>query len=125
TNVGAGLTGSGYPESFPTGAVQALGVQPDGKILVGSGGGMSRFNNAGELSALKRLNADGTLDGSFAPNSAFTNGPHTTVEGEGAEVNVILVNPDGSFYIGGVFANYGPGSPARSCLAKVNADGTL
>jgi uncharacterized delta-60 repeat protein len=125
THIGAGLTGSGYPERFPTGAVQALGIQPDGKILIGSGGGMSRFNNAGELTALKRLNADGTLDGAFAPNTAFTNGPHTTVEGEGAEVNVILVNPDGSFYIGGVFANYGPGSPARSCLARVHADGTL
>lgn len=125
TNVGDGLTGSGYPERFPTGAVQALGIQPDGKILIGSGGGMSRFNNTGELTALKRLNADGTLDGAFAPNTAFTNGPHTTVEGEGAEVNVILVNPDGSFYIGGVFANYGPGSPTRSCLARVNADGTL
>ncbi len=125
TNVGAGLTGSGYPERFPNGAVQALGIQPDGKILVGSGGGMSRFNNAGELTALKRLNADGTLDDSFAPNTAFTNGPHTLIEGQGGEVNVILVNPDGSFYVGGVFANYGPGSPVRSCLARVNADGTL
>lgn len=124
-NLGAGITGSGYPDRFPNGAVQALGIQPDGKILLGSGGGMSRFNNTGELTALKRLNADGTLDGSFAPNSDFENGPHTLVPGEGAEVNVILVNPDGSFYIGGVFANYGPGSAVRSCLAKINADGTL
>jgi uncharacterized delta-60 repeat protein len=125
SNVGAGITGSGYPDSFPTGAVQAMGIQPDGKILIGSGGGMSSFDDEGEFTALKRLNADGTLDGAFAPNTAFTNGPHTLIEGQGAEVNVILVNPDGSFYIGGVFANYGPGSAVRSCLAKVNADGTL
>jgi hypothetical protein len=59
--VGAGLTGSCYPASFPSGAVQALGIQPDGEILVGNGGGMSRFNNSGELTALKRLNADGTF----------------------------------------------------------------
>ncbi len=125
TNLGAGITGSGYPDSFPTGAVQAVGIQPDGKILLGSGGGMSRFNNTGALTALKRLNADGTLDAGFAPNTAFENGPHTTVQGEGAELNAILVNPDGSFYIGGVFANYGPGSTPRVCVAKVHADGTL
>lgn len=123
--IGAGITGSGYPERFPNGAVQAMGIQPDGKILLGSGGGMSRYNNAGVLTALKRLNADGSLDAGFAPNTAFENGPHTLAPGEGSEVNVILVNPDGSFYIGGVFANYGPGSAVRSCLAKINADGTL
>lgn len=123
--IGAGITGSGYPERFPNGAVQAMGIQPDGKILLGSGGGMSRYNNAGELTALKRLNTDGSLDAGFAPNTAFENGPHTLAPGEGSEVNVILVNPDGSFYIGGVFANYGPGNAVRSCLAKINADGTL
>lgn len=123
--VGLGITGSTYPDQGPTGAVQALGIQPSGAILVGGGGGMGRHNNLGELTALKRLLPDGSLDPSFAPNGALTQGPHTTVMGQVSEVNAILVNADGSFFIGGVFENYGPASTVRALVAKVNADGTL
>lgn len=86
---------------------------------------MSRHNNSGALTALKRLLPDGTLDPDFAPNQLFANGPHTTVPDQGSEVNAILVNEDGSFYIGGVFENYGAAGTSRSLVAKVNADGTL
>ena len=123
--LGLGITGSSYPADGPTGAVQALGIQPGGKILVGGGGGMGRHNNQGELTALKRLLPDGSLDPTFPPNGAFTQGPHTTVMGQVSEVNAILVNADGSFFIGGVFENYGPSSVVRGLVAKVQADGTL
>ncbi|WP_184208965.1 immunoglobulin domain-containing protein [Prosthecobacter dejongeii] len=125
SGIGVGITGPTYPDSGPTGAVQALGIQPSGAILVGGGGGMGRHNNVGELTALKRLLPDGSLDLSFAANGAFVQGPHTTVVGQASEVNAILVNADGSFFIGGVFENYGPASTVRALVAKVDADGTL
>lgn len=124
TGVGAGITGSAYPETIPTGAVNAVALQPDGKIL--AGGNLSRHNNTGELTALKRLLPDGTLDPSFGPNTLYANGPHiANPEGGQAEINSIIVNDDGSFFISGVFENYGSDETPRVSLAKVNADGTL
>ena len=123
TNVGAGITGENHPSHNPPGAQNAVALQPDGKILVA--GSRSRFNNTGELTALKRLNADGTLDASFAPSNSYLAGPHDSNPEFSSEINVLLVNPDGSFYIGGVFNSYGAPAAARSCVAKINADGSL
>ncbi|MCA1963970.1 MAG: hypothetical protein LDL31_08505, partial [Prosthecobacter sp.] len=122
TNVGVGITGSDHPNPFPTGAQNAVALQPGGKIIVG--GARSRFNDSGELTVLKRLNADGTLDTSFLPGVDYESGPQVLSGGD-AEINAILMNPDGSFFIGGVFENYGTAGTARMCVARVNADGTL
>lgn len=122
-NLGAGITGENYPTHEPPGAQNAVALQPDGKILVG--GSRSRFNNTGELTALKRLNPDGTLDASFGPGVTYLAGPHDVNPEYSSEINAILVNPDGSFYIGGVFNRYGNPAEVRSCVAKINADGTL
>ncbi len=123
TNLGEGITGENHPTHNPPGAQNAVALQPDGKILVA--GSRSRFNNTGELTALKRLNADGTLDTSFGPSNTYLAGPHDSNPEYSSEINAILVNPDGSFYIGGMFNSYGNPAQARSCVAKVNADGTL
>lgn len=63
-----------------TGVVQAIAVQPDGKLLIGGNltavGGVPRNN-------LARLNADGSLDDTFVPAST------------GGAVSQIVLQPDG------------------------------
>jgi uncharacterized delta-60 repeat protein len=75
------------------GAVFALAVQPDGKILVGG-----NFNAIfGEpRHGIARLNADGTLDG-----------PVMTGQGLSGTVRTIAIAPEGSFLVGGDFTLVG------------------
>ncbi len=82
-------------------------VQTGSAILIGGS-----FAHVGGNAApnLVRLNADSTVDGTFASNP------------DGA-VNVIAQQGTGGAYIGGAFANVG-GQP-RSKIAHLNADGTL
>lgn len=94
------LGGSVFPD------IQAITVQPDGKILIGGNfttiGGQPR-NNIG------RLNADGSLD-SFNPSA---NGV----------VNSMKLQPDGKLLVVGGFSNIN-GQP-RGRVARLNADGSL
>ena len=96
--------------SHATGTPQvlALAVLPSGKVMVGGNfthvGGQPRAN-------LARLNADGTLDASFAPQDA--NGV----------VRALAVQADGAVVAGGEFTTLG-GQP-RSRIARLNADGSL
>jgi uncharacterized delta-60 repeat protein len=87
--------------------VQALLVQPDGKILIGGS-----FDQVGDSvrSNLARLEADGSLDTTF----------DVPVDGV---VNAIARQADGKILIGGSFSAV-HGVTARR-LARVEADGTL
>ncbi len=119
TGIGAGLTPNNYPNHTHldgTGAVNAVALQPDGKII--AGGNVSKYNGAGALNSLKRLNVDGTLDATF--NSG---GAGLTVTSGQTEVNTLLVEPDGSFFVGGTFTSYN--GTNRGGFLKLNADGTL
>jgi uncharacterized delta-60 repeat protein len=112
-----GLTPSGYPTfDNGTGAVNAVALQSDGKIL--AGGNVSKFNNTGALTALKRLNADGTLDATF--NSG---GAGLAASSGQPEVNALLVTPDNQIYVGGTFTSYN--ALSRGGFARLHADGTL
>lgn len=95
------------------GTVRAVGVHssgPDaGKVVIAglfdSVNGLSRNNIA-------RLNADGTLDGSFATGLGVNNA-----------INAVAVRPDGHILIGGSFtAVNGTG---RNFIARLNSDGSL
>ncbi|MBV8858061.1 MAG: DUF4214 domain-containing protein [Acidobacteria bacterium] len=77
---------------------QEVALQPDGKILTG-----------GFLSSLRRLNPDGTTDGSFVP-PAFN-----------APVEVVALQPDGKVIVSGSFT----GIPGAIRIARLNADGSL
>ena len=96
--------------------VSALGLQADGKIIVG--GNYSAVIEGVTKTALSRLNADGTLDRSFG-----------TVLGLGAfgtgypTVDTVAVQPDGRILIEGFFGSVN-GSD-RAGAARLNADGTL
>ena len=70
--------------------VQAIAVQPDGKILIGGnftavGGGTG---TATPRSYLARINADGTVDTSFNP-------------GANNVVYALVLQPDGKILVGG------------------------
>jgi uncharacterized delta-60 repeat protein len=88
--------------------VQAFAVQADGKILIG--GFFTTVNGVGQP-RLARLNADGTLDSSFASNGV--SGP----------VRSLLIQPDGRILVAGNFQ--GLNSTLRNNIARLTADGSL
>jgi uncharacterized delta-60 repeat protein len=97
----------------PNGAVYALAVQGDGKIL--AGGDFGWLGSQGH-SHIGRLNADGTLDASFNPSAS---GPlYSSVV-----VYSLVVQADDKILVGGSFTTFN-GQP-RSCLARLNPDGSL
>lgn len=121
TGIGAGLTPSSYPTfDNGTGATNAVALQSNGKIL--AGGNISKFNNTGELTALKRLNADGTLDLTFNAPGGTPGAGLAATTGQ-AEVNALLVAPDDKIYVGGTFNTYN--GTNRGSFLRLNADGTL
>jgi uncharacterized delta-60 repeat protein len=83
-------------------SVNALAVQPDNKIIIGG------------YNFLYRLNADGSLDGTFTTNAA---------SGNGFTIYAIAVQADGKILIGGSFSTYN--STTRNNIARLNADGTV
>lgn len=89
-------------------AVDALVVQPDGKILIGGSflavGGQTR-------SRLARLNFDGTLDSGFADTGA------------NSTVASLALLQDGKVLVGGAFTAIG--GQARNHVARLNSDGSL
>jgi uncharacterized delta-60 repeat protein len=97
--------------------VNALAVQPDGKILVGG-----RFTTLGgggtgttARTYLGRLNANGSLDTSFDP-------------GANEEVTAIAIQPDGKILVGGGFTALGgggTGTTTRYRIGRLHADGSL
>ncbi|HRZ56252.1 MAG TPA: Calx-beta domain-containing protein [Candidatus Paceibacterota bacterium] len=91
---------SGFVDLIP------LGLQPDGKILVG-------YVLASFFGACTRLNPDGTRDSSFRqPAFPFYSWP-----------NALTVLPNGQILMGGDFRTVN-GKP-RPLLARLNSDGTL
>jgi uncharacterized delta-60 repeat protein len=82
----------------------AVGLQPDGKILVAGTNGFLRFNS------------NGTVD------PTFTSGINPA--GGGGGVNTIVVQSDGKILIGGGFQAYG-NDPSKNAIARLNSDGTL
>ena len=108
------------PDAFDPGAngiVQALAVQPDGRILVG--GQFTTLGGGGTGTTMRnfigRLNADGTLDTTFDP-------------GANNRVYAIVVQPDGRILVAGLFTTLGGGGTGistRNFLGRLNADGNL
>ena len=100
------------PGVIPDSIVKALAVQADGKVIIGGEfsevAGQIRYN-------LARLNADGSLDATFNPNTVAT-------EADKA-VSALVIQPDGKIIVGGDFVNLG--GQTRSFIGRLNADGSL
>ncbi|GDY18897.1 hypothetical protein LBMAG56_02420 [Verrucomicrobiota bacterium] len=94
----------------PDGAVRALALQPDGKLLIA--GEFTSFAGA-PASRIARLNADGTLDPTFAGSSWVASG----------SVQALLRQPDGRILVGGAFV--ATNGVAHTNLMRLNGDGTV
>jgi uncharacterized delta-60 repeat protein len=99
------------------GSVNALAIQPDGRILVG--GSFNTLGGGGTdptpRNRIGRLNADGNLDTSFDP-------------GADNAVSTIAVEADGRILVGGAFSTLGgggTGTAARNRIGRLNANGSL
>ncbi len=102
-----------------TGSVNVVALQPNGQILVA--GSISGLSPNGALTTttrynLARLNADGTVDPTFAPQP-------------NEQVLAIALQPNGQIVIGGNFtsiqANGAAMPTTRNCIARLNSDGSL
>jgi uncharacterized delta-60 repeat protein len=93
--------------------VDAVVVQPDGKILIGGD-----FTNYGTVirNSIARLNVDGSLDMTFIQSTAWNVGP---IGGVGA----IALQPDGKILIAGGFTSYS--NVPRNRVARLETDGSL
>ncbi len=93
----------------PNGTVHSIVVQADGRVLIG--GWFTTVDNQ-SANRIARLNADGSLDGTFAVGSGFSDGP----------VRTIVAEPNGRVLVGGQFTAY-DGTTANR-LVRLNADGS-
>ncbi len=91
-------------------AVYTMGLQSDGKLVVG---GHSVSNTTAFHQEVARLNTDGTYDSSF------------NAGGDGADdkVQSLVVQPDGKIVIAGYFGLYN--GVRRKGVARLNSDGSL
>lgn len=123
TAVGGGIPLTNLARLLPDGAtdnsfvpnagtIYAVAIQPDGRIVAGG-----QFSSAGARISrgVARFNGDGSVDGTFATSPG--------VQGTGAVVYAVTLQPDGKIVIGGQFSRYN-GQP-RNGLARLNADGSL
>lgn len=93
-----------------TGVVDAIAVQPDGRIVVG--GSFDLYNGIARKKIL-RLEATGALDLTFAQTGAGLDGA----------VNDLALVPGGKILVSGYFAHYA--GAARSRIAQLTSTGAL
>ena len=118
---GTGFVLTSQPGSNPSDVLNAVALQPDGKVLVaGHGNG-----DQGRSFEVVRLTADGTLDSSFGSGGRSL--PWTISDGGCTDM---ALQPDGKIVLVGNITIYtGSGKHAEIqndiAIARLNADGTL
>ena len=90
-------------------SINAVGLQSDGKVLIG---GVFTAANGTNRTNLARLNANGSLDSSFNPGA-----------GANGSVNSLAAQSDGKVLIGGYFTTIN--GTNRNHIARLNANGSL
>ena len=95
--------------------VDAINLQPNGKILVA--GSYAQSGATATVVTVQRLESTGTQDASFT-GSAFAAGPNGSTS-----ILSLAVQADGKVVVGGQFGAYA-GTP-RTNVARLNANGTL
>ncbi len=111
-NSDGSLDGSFDPGSGANGEVNAVLVQPNGKILIG--GDFTTYNGVGR-EYVARLNPNGSLDTGFEGPDFAGNG--------GWRVNALALQANGRLLVAGAF--YFSGSPAKGGLCRVTETGAL
>ncbi len=92
--------------------VNALLLQPDGRVLLGG----TFTNSSSAIRHIARLNSDGSLDMAF--NSRID-----IVIGKIYEVKALALQPDGKVLLGGYFTKVN--GVSRNNIVRLNADGSL
>jgi uncharacterized delta-60 repeat protein len=103
---------SAHAFDSPNGAngnVQALALQPDGRVLIGG-----FFDAVSDVlrNGIARLNTDGSVDLSFNPGDGVNSG-----------VLALALQPDGKVLIGGYFSQVN--GVSHHGIARLNADGSV
>src|SRR6185436_1609434 len=113
-------SGAAYPAPGQGnwGQIQAVAVQPDGKVLAGGQALFTNFNGT-PVRFLCRINVDGSLDTSFLTNLGA--GPASG--SNPGEINTIVLQPDGKILISGDFTTVNGFS--RLNIARLNSDGSV
>ncbi len=111
-NPGSGISNSVQPDG-ELDRINAVAAQSDGKVLVG--GSFGNFSGFARQNIV-RLNADGSLDGTFSS-------PVFTVFNFRSEIFAIALQSDGKILVGGRFSTVN-GVP-RSTLVRLNGNGTV
>ncbi len=106
-NTNGSLDTSFYPFGNMDGSVYAVKIQTDGKILIG--GDFNTYDNS-PAPKIARLNADGTLDNTFAASAGFFE----------SSAEYFEIQADGKILAAGRFANFS----VIYGLIRLNADGT-
>jgi uncharacterized delta-60 repeat protein len=103
--------GTGNGGSYPV--VNSFCAQTDGKVLIG--GNFTTVNGTNR-NYIARLNANGSLDGSFDPGARLN-----------SVVASLVVQPDGKVLAGGLFSHFydSYGLKLYSGAARLNPDGSL
>jgi len=102
----------------PVAGVNALAVEPDGKIVLG---GYESITTGSALFALARLNADGTLDMSFGSSGTVT----SSIDGY-VGIQTLAIGADGKIIAAGIELPSSSGSgPSTFHVARYSTDGTL
>ncbi|MBI5772005.1 MAG: immunoglobulin domain-containing protein [Verrucomicrobia bacterium] len=89
--------------------VRTVAVQADGKVI--AGGPFTRFGGQTAV-RIVRLNANGTVDATFATGTGFS-----------SDVQSLALQADGRVLVGGYFGTFN--GTTRQYLARLNGDGTL
>jgi uncharacterized delta-60 repeat protein len=94
-----------------TDAARSIGLQSDGKIVIG--GSFTSWSGA-SANRVVRLNGNGTVDTSFASNI-----------GSAADDSVreVFIQSDGKIFVGGYFTTWN--SSSANYFVRLNSDGTL
>ncbi|HBG71995.1 MAG: hypothetical protein A2W93_05425 [Bacteroidetes bacterium GWF2_43_63] len=97
------------PGNGANGTILTTAIQSDGKIIIG--GHFSTYDGWAR-DKIARINADGSLDGTFLPST-----------GANTVVRTTAIQSDGKIIIGGDFTTYN--GTVRNGIARINADGSL
>lgn len=103
--------------------INALVIQPDGKILVAGVAQLGGNGGTPRVFALARYTSDGRPDSSFGNGGSLT----TSFGGTFAAASAIMVQPDGKIVVAGT-ADFNPRVPNSGldfALARYNTNGSL
>ncbi len=117
--------GSSGLVTMTVGSIEALALQPDGKLLGAGTGGNAPLGPGLTAATIRRLNPDGSLDPTFGQNGVATFLP---ADSRGGRLLAIALQPDGNILAAGVDYPNSPTTlpyfPNQLIVVRVHPDGS-